>query len=118
MNTDGLDPVAPEMPLAFDADNRLVAVTHPIYETPLEGQDDQPDKMTLADMMDVLLCGISSRDEVHARTVLIGYLLQSQFAPHTLDELGAALGITKQAAAKRLTTFKQKCQQILAGRAL
>jgi hypothetical protein len=106
--------ITPEMPLAFDEAGHPVAVSPPVYETPDETQDDQPGKITLADIPDLLLCGAQDDHDTAGRAAMLGYILKSQFAPQSLDELGLRLGISKQAAHKRLTTFRRKCAEILA----
>jgi biotin operon repressor len=62
----------------------------------------------------LLLCGAQDDHDTAGRAAMLGYILKSQFAPQSLDELGLRLGISKQAAHKRLTTFRRKCAEILA----
>lgn len=69
--------------------------------------------LNLADVFDLLLFAADSKGEIADRAIVIGYLIRAEYAPRTLAELGARLGISKQAASKRLTAFRRKAREIL-----
>ena len=97
----------------FDEAGQRVTVSHPIYETEDDPQDAPRAKLTLKDTFDLLLCGAMDDREIAGRVKVMGYIVKAERAPRTLDELGFALGISKQAAHKRLTIFRNKCREIL-----
>jgi hypothetical protein len=57
-------------------------------------------------LLRVLIVGAPDAQTLYRRALCIGYLLKSPGYPATLEQLGAVLGISKQAAAKWLTRFK------------
>lgn len=110
--TDDDDILPPEMP-CFDEAGRPVGVVQPIYETSEPLALDAQGGLTLRDVFDLLLYAAQDDHEIAGRVSLLGYLMKSERAPKTLAELGARLGISRQAAFKRLTTFRRKCAEIL-----
>jgi hypothetical protein len=57
-------------------------------------------------LLRVLIVGAPDAQTLYRRALCIGYLLKSPGYPATLEQLGAVLGISKQAAAQWLTRFK------------
>jgi hypothetical protein len=104
-------PGTPEMPAAYDEAGRPVPVAEPaVYDA--DDQDDAPAGPDYARLISVLTMCAETTEEVGRRTLMLGYMLKSAGAPRTLEDVGRLLGITKQAAAKRLTIFKRILPQI------
>ena len=63
-------------------------------------------------LLRVLIVGAPDAAIFYRRGLCIGYLLKVPGYPTTLEELGLALGISKQAAAQWLTRFKALLPEI------
>ena len=86
--------IAPEMPLAFDEGLHPVAVTHPVYETPDETQDDPRREFQekLARLLQWLAAG--SNVEQAGRKVLLLAHLAGKSGCKTDRELARRLNIS------------------------
>ena len=71
-----------------------------------EKATDAPPQRDYGSLFGLLIAGAPDATTVHRRVLALGYMLHAPGAPRSLAELGLALGITKQAAAKWLTQFR------------
>jgi hypothetical protein len=94
---------APELPW-FDDQGRPVLVDPPaVYDDPLPDTSPHRD---YGKLFSLLIRGAPDAATVYHRVMCWAYLLKAQEGPRTLNELGLALGISRQAAHKRLTAFR------------
>ena len=99
----------PEMPLAFDDDGRAVAVSHPVYETP----DSEPQAgADYGAFLELLTVGATDAEQVGRRAIFLAYLIRDPDKRGTLADMARLLGISKQAAHKRLTRFRAELPAI------
>ena len=97
------DPLPPEWP-AFDDQGHPVKVDMPVvYDEP---DQDAPPERDYGKVFSMLIIGTTDAETIRRRVLCWAYLLKAPGGPRTLDELGLALGITRQAAHKWLTRFR------------
>ena len=99
----GPDITPPEMPLAFDEQGLAVAVSHPIFET---SDDEHQTGADYGSFLDLLTVGAADAEQVGRRVIFLRYIMQSPDQRGTLADVARLLGISKQAAHKRLTRFR------------
>jgi hypothetical protein len=97
--------------LAFDEDGRPVLVTEPaVYDD--DDDAHEPPARDYGAIFSMLIMGATDAETYRRRVLGWGYLLKANGAPQSLAELGTALGISKQAAAKWLTAFRATLREI------
>jgi len=105
------DPVPPEMPGYDDDGNPVLVVAPLVYDS--EPEPEAPPPRDYGRLFSLLLIGATDAETVRRRVLCWAYLLKAPHGPQTLDQLGLALGITKQAAHKWLTAFRRHLPEIM-----
>lgn len=72
----------------------------------------QPPPRDYGKVFELLTVGAPDALTVGRRTLCLAYLLKAPGCPRTLAELGAVLGVSRQMAHKRLTTFRALLPEI------
>jgi hypothetical protein len=95
--------VAPELPTFYDDAGRPTAVDLPaVYGEP----EPDAEPRDYGKLLALLIAGAPDAQTVGRRALCLGYMLQARGAPATLADLGRTLGISRQAAHRRLTRFR------------
>ncbi len=97
------------MPICFDEAGHPVGVSEPIYvATDAETQDGAD----YVGLLSLLTTGAADPETIGKRTALLAYIMQPPDRRGTLEDLGRLLGVSRQAAFKRLTRFKAELPAI------
>lgn len=95
------------MPTYYDEAGHPVAVVQPAYEA-----DDTQEGADYAGLLSLLTTGAADAETIGKRTALLAYIMQPPDRRGTLEDLGRLLGVSRQAAFKRLTRFKAELPAI------
>jgi hypothetical protein len=97
------------MTTPFDDNGDPVATVQPVYPDAPEADPPGRDYSTIFAM---LISGAGDAETYRRRVLGWGYLLKAEGAPRSLEELGCALGISKQAAHAWLTQYRRVLRRI------